>query len=88
MLETRRERKESRESPTGVRASKRCPKKFDAIDGDNTVTQLGALVASIKGDNELLLALALLGEATLGGNPRIARRVRGAVLGLRVGSWK
>ena len=40
-------------------------KKFDAIDEDNTVTQLGALVASIKGDNELLLALALLDEATL-----------------------
>ena len=67
VLETRRERKESRESPdwrsfvaiTGVL------KKFDAIDEDNTVTQLGALVASIKGDNELLLALALLDEATL-----------------------
>ena len=40
-------------------------KKFDAIDEDNTVTQLGALVASIKGDNELLLALALLDEATV-----------------------
>ena len=67
VLETRRERRESRESPdwrsfvaiTGVL------KKFDAIDEDNTVTQLGALVASIKGDNELLLALALLDEATL-----------------------
>ena len=67
VLETRRERKESRESPDwkSFVAITSVLRQFDAIDGDNTVTQLGALVASIKGDNELLLALALLDEATL-----------------------
>ena len=67
VLETRRERKESRESPDwrSFVAITSVLRKFDAIDEDHTVTQLGALVASIKGDNELLLALALLDEATL-----------------------
>ena len=44
VLETRRERKQSRESPDwrSFVAITSVLRKFDAIDGDNTVTQLGA----------------------------------------------
>jgi len=67
VLETRKERKESRESPDwrGFVAITSVLRKFEALDGDHCVTRLGALVAAVKGDNELLLALALLDEATL-----------------------
>ena len=40
-------------------------KRFGALDDEHRVTELGGLVAAVKGDNELLLALALLDEATL-----------------------
>lgn len=67
VLETRKERTESRESPDwrGFVAITSVLRAFEALDEGYKVTRLGALVAAVKGDNELLLALALLDGATL-----------------------